>query len=372
MPGSSLRTPALSVLANGGELGGVTEARVVAVNNFGADRFTVRAALSAADPAAWQGDAIDLEIRIGLDGAWASLIEGAVDAIEIDPVRFTLTLTGRDYTAAFIEAKTQEAFQNQTSSQIATLLAGRHGLDAAVTGTTTPVGRYYEIEHDSITLNQFARATTEWDLLSFLARQEGFDLYVQGTTLHFEQPDGGSAQPAALTPLDCVDLGLHRALTLARDIEVTVKSWNSKQQTAFTQTARATGRGGSGRGGSGRGASGGGTRSGMQAQKQSYVIVRPNLTPDQALQLAQSILADLSRHERVVTLTMPGELGITPRTPIALSGTGTDFDQTYHVAEIERAVSFERGFTQRIRARNMTQAAETTPPATSYTNATAP
>ena len=102
------------------------------------------------------------------------------------------------------------------------------------------------------------------------------------------------------------------------------------------------------------------------------MLVRPNLTPDQALQLAQSVLADYSRHERVVTLAMPGELAITPRTPLALSGTGTDFDQTYFIAEIERAVSFERGFTQRIRARNATPAAQTTPPATSYTQATPP
>jgi phage protein D len=361
LPSNSLRTPAIAVLANGELLAGVTEARIVAVNNFGADRFTVRAALSAADPAIWQSDDIDLEIRLGLDGAWASLIKGAVDAIEVDPIRFTLQLTGRDYTAALIEAKTQEAFQNQTSSQIATILAQRHGLTAQVTQTATPVGRYYELEHDSITLNQFARATTEWDLLSFLARQEGFDLYVQGSTLHFEASTGGAAQPVLVSPLDCVDLGLHRALTLARDIEVTVKSWNSKQQAAFTQTARARGRG-----------SAGGARSGMKAQRQSYVIVRPNLTPDQALQLAQTILSDLSRHERVVTMTMPGELAITPRTPILLTGTNTDFDQTYHVAEIERALSFERGFTQRIRARNMTEAAQTTPPATSYTNAAPP
>ena len=71
-------------------------------------------------------------------------------------------------------------------------------------------------------------------------------------------------------------------------------------------------------------------------------------------------------------LTGPIRRAITPRTPILLSGTGTDFDQTYHIAEIERSLSFERGFTQRIRARNMTEAAQTTPPATSYTNATPP
>ena len=343
---STLRSPALAVLANGAPLGGVTEARILSVNNFAADRFTVRAALSAADPAAWQSDAIDIEIQLGLDGAFASLIRGTVDAIDIDPVRFTLQLTGRDYTAALIAAQTQESFQNQTSSQIATLLAGRHGLAATVTDTTTPVGRYYEIEHDSITMNQFARRTTEWDMMSFLARQEGFDLWVDGSTLYFQPP--GTADSAALTPLDCTDLRLHRALTLAGDISVTVKSWNSRQQTGFVQTAKGTAGGRGGRGGRGAGGGGGGLR----VPPQNYVVVRPNLSPDQALQLAQQVLADVSRHERVVMLSMPGELGITPRTQLALSGTNTDFDQSYVIAEIERTISFERGFTQRLRASN--------------------
>ncbi len=355
LPPSSLRAPSLAVLANGAPLGGVEEARIISVSNFGADRFHLRAALSAVDPAAWQADGIDIEILVGLGGGWVSLLKGTVDTVDADPLRFTLQLTGRDYTAAFIEASTQESFQNQTSSDIATSLAGRHGLSASVTATTTPVGRYYEIEHDSITLNQFSRATSEWDLLCFLARQEGFDLYVEGATLYFQPPSGPAVTPVSLRPLDCEDLSLHRSLTLARDIEVTVKSWNSRQQNAFTQTARVK-----------RGAAAGVAR-GPSVQPQRYIIVRPNLSPDQALQLAQTLLADISQHERVVTITMPGELAITPRTPIALAGTGTDFDQTYSIAEIERAVSFERGFTQRIRARNTTPAAETTPPAEAAT-----
>ena len=39
-------------------------------------------------------------------------------------------------------------------------------------------------------------------------------------------------------PANVTSLRLERALTLARDIVVTVKSWNSRQQAAFTQTAR--------------------------------------------------------------------------------------------------------------------------------------
>ncbi len=345
---STLRAPALAVFANGAPLGGVTEARILSVNNFAADRFTVRAALSAADPSVWQSDSIDVAIQLGLDGAFTTMIQGVVDAVEIDPMSYTLQLSGRDYTAAFIAAQTQESFQNQTSSDIAMLLAGRHGLSVSATATATPVGRYYEIEHDSITLNQYCRATSEWDMLTFLARQEGFELWIAGATLYFQPPD--LTDVAMLTPLDCTDLRMHRALTLAQDIAVTVKSWNSRQQNGFTQTAK--GRAGASGGAGMRSAGMGG--GGVGIPPQHYMVVRPNLTPDQALALAQQILADLSRHEREVLLTMPGELEITPRTQLALSGTSTDFDQSYVIAEVERMISFERGFIQRIRACNPT------------------
>ncbi len=149
---------------------------------------------------------------------------------------------GRDLTAALIEARTQETFANRTASEIAQLFAGRHNLAAEVTETRTPVGRYYQDEHDRITLDQFSRATTEWDLLVFLAQQEGFDVFVSGTTLYF-QPPAGADVALTLSPDTVLDLRLERSLTLARDIEVTVKSWNSRQQSAFTQTARARGRG---------------------------------------------------------------------------------------------------------------------------------
>ncbi len=81
------------------------------------------------------------------------------------------------------------------------LLAGRHGLGAEVQPTKTPVGRYWQLEHDRITLDQFSRATTEWDLLVGLAEREGFDVWVGRGTLYF-QPPATTVQPgAALRPV---------------------------------------------------------------------------------------------------------------------------------------------------------------------------
>ena len=253
MSGSSAaRAPRLLVLANGMPIRGALSARVTNTNHYGADRFNVSLSL-AADPAMaaafWGGlGECALDVQVGFAGAgFASLVQGLVDSVVVDAVAGVAHLEGRDRTAALIEARTEETFANHTSSEIATLLAMRHGLLADVQPTTTPVGRYWQLEHDHITLDQFCRASTEWDLLVGLAGRESFDVWVRGETLHFRPPQSTAMPGAVLRPRDTASgpanvtaLRLERSLTLARDIEVIVKSWNSKLAKGFTQTARAS------------------------------------------------------------------------------------------------------------------------------------
>ncbi len=342
---NSLRRPRLQVLANSVVLGGVLEASVSSNSHYAADRFRLRAALSSVAPEVLSASYLRIEISVEIGNGFCSLIVGLADRIDIDAVHGTVEIEGRDFCAGLIESRIQQTFSNQTSSEIASGLAQGQGLTAEVTQTTTPVGRYYQSEHDQVALDQFCRATTQWDLLVFLAQHEGFDVWVSGSTLHF-QPAAASSVSRTISPADCISLRLQRALTLANDIEVVVKSWNSRQQSAFVQVARQSGR-----------------RAGSGARTQRYVYVRPNLLADQALQLAQRILADLSRHERVVQLTMPGELLLTPRSVIVIEGTGSDFDQIYQVAEIERELSVERGFVQHVKVKNTTVTDASTIPA---------
>jgi phage protein D len=337
----TLRSPRLQVFANGQIVSGAIEAEVISNNYYAADRFGVVIALgpdSWAETAFWASESdISLDIQFSLDGgaSFTSLVKGAVDSVSIDPILRFAHLDGRDFAAALIEARTQETFANRTSSEIASLLANRHNLRPCVTPTTTPVGRYYQSEHDSVTLDQFSRSTTEWDLLVFLARQEGFDVFVQGQALYFQPAQAGDLA-ITLRPEDVIDIRLERSLTLARDIEVTVKSWNSRQSSVFVQRARASRRNSVAR----------------SSTLQRYVFVQPNLTPDDALKVAQRKLVELTRHERVVRLNMPGELVLSPRSVITLDGTGTEFDQTYYIDIIERRLRHGSGLTQQIVARN--------------------
>ncbi len=342
---SLVRQPRLLVLANGTPLAAPLSAQIVSNNHHAADRFTVTAALpTPADAAMWADTAdIALDVRIAVDtSAPVSLIQGHVDLVDLDAINGRLTLEGRDNTAALIEARTQEAFANRSSSEIATLLAGRHKLTPDVAVTTTPVGRYWQLEHDRITLDQFSRATTEWDLLLTLASHEGFDVWVSGTTLHFRPAASAAPNPTPAAVLTAIGNGanvtglrLERSLTLAGAIEVTVKSWHSRSGTPCVQTASKRGSG----------------------SPRSYVYVVPNLTPDAALKLAQTKLIELASHERVVVADMPGDLLLAPRMAVAVAGTNTALDQLYWIDEIERSLHWRNGFTQRVRARNASAAA---------------
>jgi phage protein D len=340
---SSWSSPRLRVIANGQIISGAIEAEVISTNYYAADQFIASVALGPdpwADAPFWASESdILLEVQFSLDAgaSFVSLVQGAVDNVTIDPASCLVHIHGRDLTAGLIEARTQETFANRTSSEIAALLAQRHDLTAQITSTTTPVGRYYQSEHDSITLDQFSRTTTEWDLLVFLARREGFDVFVEGQSLYFQPAALDTDTALLIRPSDVIDLRLERSLTLARDIEVVVKSWNSRQNSAFSQQVRASQSDTSGR---------------STRQPQSYVCVRPNLTPDDALSFARQRLAELMRHERTIEITMPGELVLTPRSVIALEGTGTEFDQTYYIDAIERRLRYNSGLTQRLRATN--------------------
>ncbi len=110
-----------------------------------------------------------------------SWIYGRVDSVEMDPTSRTITIDGRDLTALMIDTKTTEKWVNLTASQIAISIAKRHSLIPVVTTTTRKTGSYYQIDYARLT-----DAQSEWDLLTYLAHDEGYLVYVKGKELHFE------------------------------------------------------------------------------------------------------------------------------------------------------------------------------------------
>ena len=348
-PSGITRMPRPVVLLNGIKLPAkaVISLDVTNASHFTADTFRVELAVGGMPtvfgPTYW-ADSQDDQISLGVSLSGETpipLIVGQVDDVDWDVTGRRITLTGRDRSAAFIDNKTAEKFQNQTASQIAQTLAKRRGLDSSVQATTTLAGTYYEIDHAIATHEE-----TEWDLLVYLAEREGFDVWVSGNTLYFQPSPATSNPPYVLLwsePGDgtfasnATSLRVSRSQTLARDVIVTVRSWNQKQQKAFTVTAK-------------RSQAKKSQRRGGTAQ--TYSFIRPNLTRDQAQQFAEAKAEEITRHERVLTASLPGDSALTTRATMRLVGTGTDWDQLYYPDSVTRRLSMQDGYRMDVRAKN--------------------
>ncbi len=321
---SEVRAPLPVVTLGGIPLPGVLSLDIHSNNHLSADRFSIRFAARLAPLAALHLPGQQLKISVSLNRISRRLLVGIVDSLSYDPTSGLVHAEGRDLSALFIETQIDETFANRTSSEIATTFAGRHGLGAVVDPTNTAIGRYYQSEHDRVSLGQFAKTMTEWDLLAFLASREGFDLYMDGATLRFGVPAADAA--LAISAADCLKMHLEHRVALGRPMTVTVKSWSSRSATTTVSTKQAPGSGAA----------------------WVRTITRPNLTADDAQALAARTVADTKRHEWTADLLMPGDLTMTPRSRVSITATGSDWDRTYAVSQVSRHLDVKRGFTQRI------------------------
>ncbi len=332
---SGLRQPRFRLTVDNAEVPGLIGADVFASSQLSADRFRARfasqLAMQSLERLATPGARLALEGAADLRGGethWTRLLVGQIDQLSLDPVRGVVEAEGRDLAAQFIEGQAGEVFANQTASEIVQAIAGKHGIAADVVETATPVGRYYQDQHERLTLAQQSKAITEWDLLTWLAGQEGYLLRMLGDRLQFG-PREAEAIPVQVS--DCISCEASLQVGLLRPIEVTVRSWGTRAGQLVSQRARSDGVG----------------------PLLTQVIARPNLSADQALALAQRVLADMRIHARSLRLVMPGELTIRVSGALALSGVGAGWDGVYGIASLDRHFDPTHGFTQAVELQSL-------------------
>lgn len=276
-----------------------------------------------------------------------NIITAQLDQVEYNPTKGVIRCWGRDLAAQFLDNKTTQTYQNQTASQVATLLANKRGLKPVITNTRTKIGSYLNNNYSSIN-----RERTEWDLLCALAEKEGFIVYVRGKELHFEPVVKEDSQdfylinyqsPNSTTgyhQLNAVDIQFQRNLTLAKDVEVTIRSGG----TSGTVTAKVKR--------SVRGATKFSPRASIIGQTQRYQYDVPGLTKEQALELAQKRALQISKNEKRVRITLPADNLLTINTLIKVQGTNTEYDQVYYPQTIARTMSMSEGYSMIVDAKN--------------------
>jgi hypothetical protein len=275
---------------------------------------------------------------------------GVVDLLDIDPLKATVTISGRDLSARLIDTKSSQKYPSYTASQVAQLLATKHQLKAQITPTTELVGVIFANNNVLVT-----KEITEWDLLTYVAQQSGFVVFLRNDTLVFEpypKQDANSAfiiqyqAPSATNAspqFNGMDIKFRRSLTLARDVKVLVKvPFNPLSGKAFTVTAQATRR----------------TRPYLHnvpsfvGAPQTYTFIRPGLTREQAQNTANQLLSNITLHEVIIDVTMPGDITLRKDSIIQVRGTGTSFDQFYYADVTYRRLNYREGFMQQLQGKN--------------------
>jgi len=264
--------------------------------------------------------------------------EGLADNIAIDPINNTARILGRDYSSVLANSAYQVAFCNQTASEIVSYVAARHGFNTNVSATSTIIGSYLGDDYNQVLLNAHSQITSEWELLIYLARSEGFELFVDGRTLVFASSGSLPLNKISINVGDAIAMKFYRNCPLSSQTILTVKSWNSWLAQALHYSDGNS---------SGQNIP---DVPGLNADPGTAIaIVTPNLSSHDAERLANQHLRALTKRTLTVQIAMLGDMLLKPRDVLAISGCGNGFDANYTVLSVRRHFSTTSGFIQYIK-----------------------
>jgi len=324
---------ALSIAIDGYRMQGLLHAVFTGTNCFSSDTFSLTFAIG---PAPLHGlefwstlTSAYVEVSVSVDAGTTTIdvISGMVDNTTINPILKTVVIEGRDLSASLIDSYRQQDFVNQTASEVISTIAQYHGLTAIASKTNGNVGRYYVDGYTRLSLGQFSRLRSDWDLVVQLARENEFDAFVTGRSLYFQSIANRNEISVRIDKGDVQRMTVERALNIGAAASARVQSWNSQNMVGYNSGAQDIASGG-----------------------QTYLFSSPNFTSDQVTAAATRYASELVRLSTILNIDMPRDFSYSPRTEILLTGTNSSLDTTYIVDSVERHYDARSGSTQSIRA----------------------
>jgi phage protein D len=340
LEGVIVRSPRLRAILNDNIVFAPFSAQITHPSAYSAAHYNLLVPLGDGSPlplAGWSSlDRVRIRIQATLNPSepFIDLIEGYCDTVQIHAVARFVILEGRDLSATLLDKKTPADFQNLTSSEIVSFLADQHGLTAITSDTTGFAGRQYGDNTNLITLAQYAKLTSDWDIVVALAHAQNYDLFVAGSSLYFQPGTNASQPPQNIFYRDLTDLRMRRMLPLSGGVKVIVSSWNSAAGTAVSATTDSPPTTNPG--------------SSPQSAARIYTVIQPNLASSTAGALAAQLAQSIYRESMSIQFSMPGDTSLDARRPILLIGSGTLFDRLYKIDSIIRKFRSRSGYSQTV------------------------
>jgi prophage tail gpP-like protein len=332
----------LRIELNGSTIFGLLHASIVTSNCFSADSFALTFVMGPppmGDIMFWSSLSsayVEIHAAAAYEPVSERLISGMIDAVQVNPTQGTVAIEGRDLSSTMIDAYRQQDFVNQTASEVVSIIAQYHGLAPVVSATSGNVGRYFGDGYTRLSLGQFSRLRSDWDVVVQLARENMFDVFVQGTTLYFQPSVASSSVPVHLALRDLKLINFQRSLNITSSTTARVQSWNSQSVASYDSGSPPS--------------SGAGAPASSGTTAQPFLFSASNLTSQQVTNTAERYSRELSRLGTVLHAEMPWNLALSARTIIFLDETAPAFDTLYQIESIERHYNTTSGSTQIIRA----------------------
>ena len=181
-----------------------------------------------------------------------------------------------------------------------------------------------------LSLGQFSHLQSDWDLVVQLARQNNFDVFVEGRSLYFQASGQSASPPIPVSLRDVQNARIER--NLGMPIIPRLKSNRGTHRTWPLMAATVP--------------MGIACRPEFPHRNSPFLFSGANFTSQQVTDLTQRYSAELSRLRTILHLDMPWDLSLSPRTTILLNDTDSPFDTIYLMDSIERHYSPTSGSSQ--------------------------
>jgi phage protein D/phage baseplate assembly protein gpV len=272
----------------------------------------------------------EVEIKLGHGRPLTAVFRGEITAqeLELDGAQLPLyVVRGYDRGHRLQRGRYSRTFLNMTDSDIARSVAEKAGL----TCTSDPTSDVYSYVLQD---NQ-----TNWDFLRERAARIGYELYVDGRTVHFARPKvNDPAAAAVMLARDVLRLHLH--LTSASQVsDVAVRGWDARKKEAIlgkqsSETAR--GRGGAQQSGT--------ALAQLFETAPMQVSDRPVVSQGEADEVAQGVLDDLAQGSLVLEAEVIGNAALKPGQVVDLKAVGKRFSGTYYVTSARHRYGGRGGY----------------------------
>jgi hypothetical protein len=293
---------------------------------------------------------VTIDVYVGRppdSASWSSadltrVFSGYLDLVDWEFDTDTVTISGRDASSLLMDSRTLTNYANWTPSQIATQFATDAGLTPLVTSSTVLAGQFYQ--EDTIHTGFVPRQ--KWDVLLYLARSVGFDVFVtQNKELYFGPPPSATSPPFVFSWMDpqapwgtaLMKCKMTHSPRRNRTFKVLVKSYHPKTTELVTGSVTVLGesipitttktmQAGTYRGQGPAGSTVFNELGTALEGKPVYQFHVAGLKPDQAQARAEAIAQNIARHELIADVTVEGNASLTPRSVVAFRGLGHGFD----------------------------------------------